>query len=431
MTISNAFTKTFGNAYKKYKGDIGLEIETETTAAYEIPKFSFWGVHADGSLRGFGQEYVLKQPLEFETSFIEALAEFKDKTKGIPFIEDSITTSVHVHLNFLNDDFIVLGNFLTIYAFVENILIRYSGDDRLSNLFCLPICDAEETYHNILQVVNALPKKKYGNLRFEVDNTKYGALNLSALVRYGSLEIRSFRGTTDTDLIRTWVGVLYSILRYSRQKGMTPPQIIQAYKERGAEVLSDIFGEYRKVIKHKDEDALLEQNLWYAVNIAYAVKDWNAIENVEKTVKPKLKDLDKAAMSIYALPFESLTHDQQQLVLRRAETTVAGDGEQLVVETGVDAGAWTTIRARDVFNARDATPTFATEAPRPGRILTRFDNSPNVNYEEDFEVIAAVPENYVGNFEYRYDDDTYMMIAGEALVMTDDTGLIYIRRINR
>lgn len=374
MTISNAFTRTFGNTYKNFSGDIGLEIETETTEEYKVPKFSFWTVHADGSLRGFGQEYVLKQPLDFDKTLPEALKEFKDKTKSIPFVKDSITTSVHVHLNFLNDDFVTLGNFLTAYSFVENLLIRYSGDDRLSNLFCLPICDAEETYKNIMRLVKALPDRAYGRLQFDVDSTKYGALNLSSLVRYGSLEIRSFRGTTDTDLIYTWVGILYSILRYSRQKGLIPPQIITAYKEKGIELLSDIFGEYRKLIRHKDEEKLLDDNLWYAVNIACGgVKDWTKIDPIPNAKKPKLSDLDKLSIDNFGVTsFETLTHDQQRAVLDLAEREL----NPPITERGLRWAPRDTTRtfADDVFPThaqaaaprnREYTPLFFAEWDNP------------------------------------------------------------------
>lgn len=408
MTISNALTKSFGNNYKNYPGDIGLEIETETTEEYKVPKFSFWTVHADGSLRGFGQEYVLKQPLDFEKAFPEALKEFKDKTKHIPFVKDSITTSVHVHLNMLNDNFVTLGNFLTAYSFVENILIRFSGDDRLSNLFCLPICDAEETYQNIMRMMQALPKKQYGRLQFEPDNTKYGALNLSSLVRYGSLEVRSFRGTTDIDLIHTWVGVLYSILRYSRQKELTPPQIIAAYKEKGIEILSDIFGEYRKIIRHKEEDKLLDDNLWYAVNIACgAVKDWTKIDEIPNAKKPKLKDLDEiAAKSFGVINFEALTHEQQVTVLAIAEETVNPR------EPREDATARYTLGAGLRTNPfRDTVATNATIRVERDR---GYDTLFRADWDEDREQLVT------------WEGRNYYLLGDQMLVQWHDNGEINI-----
>jgi hypothetical protein len=319
MTIQNALTTHFGNRYKNYRGDIGLEIETETAGAYDVPKFSFWNSHPDNSLRGFGMEYTLRQPLDFKVTFPKALQEFNEKTKGIPFVKDSITTSVHVHLNFLNDNFVTLGNFLTLYSLTENLLIRASGEDRLSNLFCLPICDAEEIHHNMLRMFRGIRDRKYGMMGFDAESSKYGALNLSSLSTFGSLEIRSFRGTTDTDLIKNWVGTLHTLQNYSRTPELIPPQIILNYKNNKTEYLTDIFGEYRKFVRHPDEESLIEKNFWYAAALAYEIKDWTKLEQVAKPKKVRSKDLDKLAQNLYARNFEQLSTDNQQVVIRVAD----------------------------------------------------------------------------------------------------------------
>lgn len=306
--------KKLRNGYKNYPGDIGLEIETETKEPYDIPQFSFWVVHPDGSLRDFGQEYVLAQPLTIEQTQL-ALDEFKNKTKGIKFIEDSLTTSVHVHLNFLDQSFQTLGNFLVLYTMFENLLIRYSGEDRLSNLFCLPICDAEETYKNMMRMAIGIGKSDAGQLIFGVDACKYAALNLSTLGSYGSLEIRCHKGTTNIDRIMEWVGILNSIKIYARQN-IVPQEIITAWKDRGSELLSDVFGQYRKIIDFKGAGDLIEKNFWYAANIAYSVKDWKAVFKV-KEKKVKSGDLDSMADKLFRVHrFEALDAARQRELLQ-------------------------------------------------------------------------------------------------------------------
>lgn len=314
MVIYNALQGNIGN-FKFHKGEIGLEIETESPTEYKIPKFAFWDVHTDGSLRQVGREYVLKVPVMFEKELPEALTEFKEKTEGIPFIQDSITTSVHVHMNILNETFVTLGNVLATYALVENLLIRFSGPDRRSNLFSLPMCDAEEIYNNIIRLVIGMGTKRYGHMAYDVESTKYGALNLSSIARYGSLEIRSFRGVTDIDVIYQWVGLLYSIMQYARQEKLTPPQIIMAYKEKGAEILSDIFSsDQRQLIAQKNEVDLLEKNFWYSANIASAIKNWDKLE-IDVPKKSKSKDLEKLAQAMYGVRFEQLDSDAQMSVI--------------------------------------------------------------------------------------------------------------------
>ena len=318
MTIYDTFKNYGFTKYKKYDGEFGIEIETETKDPYDAPSFTYWSVHQDGSLRDFGQEYVLKQPVKYEYALPEALAEFEKRTAKIPFIKDSLSTSVHVHVNMLNESFKTMGNFLTLYSLLENILIRYSGPDRLSNLFCLPICDAEITYHNIISMMKHAETKSYKSMMMNENHVKYAACNLSSFNQFGSIELRSFRGETDIKSIQDWVDIIYRILQYSR-KDISPRNILADWKSKEIKILDDIFSKnIRKSLSHKEELKLIEQNIWYAANIAYSVKDWELLDTPVKLpeFKPKQKELDAAAIRIFgALNFQSLDEVQSNEVL--------------------------------------------------------------------------------------------------------------------
>lgn len=304
-----------GKSHKNHTGEFGIEIETETKSAYEYPKFTYWECHQDGSLRDYGVEYVLKQPVKYYQEVNFALEEFKDKTKNLKFIKDSPSTSVHVHINFLQEDAKTLGNFFTLYSMFENVLIRYSGPDRLSNLFCLPICDAEETYRNMINMIHNIQNRKYIGISLSEQAVKYAACNLSSLYKYGSIEIRSFRGETDIEKIRNWISVLYQILDYSRQD-IDPKQIMMKWKERQGKFLDDVFRDFRKEIAHKDELELIDNNIWYAASIAYSLKDWSQFGVEEKIpeFKPKQKDLDTYSVNLFGRPFNELTVMDQEHV---------------------------------------------------------------------------------------------------------------------
>ena len=315
MAIIDAF-KIIGKSFKKLDGEFGIEIETETKSAYDIPNFYYWTSHGDGSLRDFGVEYVLKQPVRFGKELDLALDEFNEKTGKIKFIKDSFSTSVHVHINVLNESFKTLGNLLTTYALFENLTIRYSGPDRLSNLFCLPMCDAEDIYKNIVTMFNGIQSKNYKSMSISAQAAKYSACNLASLYHLGSVEIRSFRGETDVKKIKDWVSILNSILIYSRQD-ISPKDIIMSWKDRKLRLLSDVFGDYAKDLSCANELELIEKNVWYAASIAYSVKDWNSLDKAEKVpeFKPKNKELDTTAMKIFGNPFASLQAADQQHVL--------------------------------------------------------------------------------------------------------------------
>jgi hypothetical protein len=335
MTILDFMTKSGIKQYKKYDGEIGLEIETETKSQssyppdflvagtmpgqprWIAPSLRYWDVHPDGSLRDFGLEYVLKQPIKFKKELPDALEEFKEKTAKVKFIKNSITTSVHVHLNMLNESFKTLGNFLTLYTLFESLLIRYSGPDRLSNLFCLPICDAEDTYKNIIQMMKYAENKQYKGMLFTEANVKYAALNLGAFSSYGSMEVRSFRGETDTKSIYNWVAILYSLLEYARQD-VNPKQIMLSWKERERRLLDDVFKDYRKEISHPDELKLIDNNVWYAGSIAYGIKNWESLDETVKApaFKPNQKDLEYNAMNHFGIGWGALDGAQQDHLLK-------------------------------------------------------------------------------------------------------------------
>jgi hypothetical protein len=314
MTLADEFAKF--KALKKHKGEFGIEIETEAKVAYHKPNMAFWTVHNDDSLRGPAPyEYVLKVPLMFEKEVPEALIEFKSKIDGIEFNQSSFTTSVHVHINFLNEKFLTLGNFLTVYCIVENLLKKFAGPSRESNLFCLPLSDAEENFGFILHVLDCIQKRRFNHLEIEPNSSKYAALNMSALWKYGSLEIRLLRGTTDIKIIEDWVGILNSLLVYSRQD-ITPKDIILAWKKRGNELLTDIFGKYRKLLKFPDEDKLVEQNFWFAANCAVSIPDWRALDKEQAPKKLSSKNLDELSIKIYGSSFEALTEEQKHVIIK-------------------------------------------------------------------------------------------------------------------
>lgn len=337
MTIHDLLRNSGTASFKKYTGEVGIEIETETKnrdnypdgfleqdrdGRWTAPSLKYWDVHVDGSLRDFGLEYVLKQPLMVDKEVPLALEEFATKTAKVKFIKDSVTTSVHVHVNMLNETFITMGNFFTLYCLFENLLIRYSGPDRLSNLFCLPICDAEDTYKNMVTMMQAAEARNYRKMFLSEANVKYAALNVSAFRNFGSVEIRSFRGETDTKLISNWVNILYKIMVFAR-KAANPKEIMLQWKERQGKFVSDVFNDQYKELVGKFTDKeileLVDQNTWYAASVAYGVKNWKSLDEELKApeFKPKTKDLDQAAMNHFGQRWVDIDPAQQEFLLSR------------------------------------------------------------------------------------------------------------------
>lgn len=305
--------------FVKYDGLLGVEIETETVQPYEFPRMKFWNTVADGSLRNFGVEYVLNQPLNPGRDLDAALAEFEQKTNNFDFLQDSVSTSVHVHINFLHQTFRTLVNFLTVYSLMENLLIKFSGPDRLSNLFCLPICDAEEIVRNIIQMLGQIDNPGgFRGIRLGQDQMKYGALNLAAFPQRGSLEVRSFRGVTDTNTIRDWATVLSNMLEYSKRE-ITPVDIVNQWRDTGLEMIEDVFGDKFTLLTFDDSNELVQKNLWYAAQIASFTKDWSKFAQFQKKTKSKGKknikaELDNLALNRFGIEYDNLDRIQRLAV---------------------------------------------------------------------------------------------------------------------
>jgi hypothetical protein len=313
-----------------HEGTFGIEIETESKTSYKTPCLStnkygqalidkhgvpigdmtFWDVKEDGSLRDFGREYVLKVPLRFEHEIPEALDEFEDKTKKITFIENSISTSTHVHVNFLFEQWTTLGNFLTIYTLVENLLVEYSGEYRRNNLFCLPIRSVPVLNQLMIKMFAQVHKKNFDFKKLLAqEHVKYAAGNLATLLRFGSFELRSMRGLTKKAQIYEWIAIINSMLEFSRQN-LLPCDIMDIFREKNYELLEDIFGKYWKKIKHKEIDDLIytKKNLWYAGQLAYSLKaeDWKNLNEKPKPKKFSASNLEFYSLRFYGVPYSKL-----------------------------------------------------------------------------------------------------------------------------
>lgn len=298
--------------FKKFNGDVGIEIETEASNPYEPPHLKYWSSHADGSLRNFGIEYVLKGPVGRGKECREALEEWDNSVrKKFKLIPDSFSTSVHVHINFLNNTWLELWNFLCTYYLVENLLIRIAGETRRSNLFCLPLCDAEGELQSITSLISNIGSFRHGRLKTPPENYKYAALNICNLTNLGTMEVRSLKGTTNINEIEKWINILLSIKDFSCREDINPAGIVELADQIGVEILYQIFGEYVTEfndIKNKEE--LLKKNMYYVAKISSSSKftdrDWG-FPKPKKVYKEKmLEELEKISLEMFKCEYKQL-----------------------------------------------------------------------------------------------------------------------------
>ena len=267
-------------ANRLVKGDLGIEIEVE---GRNLPtRVPLWRTEVDGSLKGEESiEYVLQTPSSLE-GVRDALNNLNFAYKSFNSrVDDTVRAGVHVHVNCQKLTMTQLYNFMTLYLLLENVLVKWCGDYREGNLFCLRACDADY----LLAVIQAATEddRKRFRQHFQTDDIRYASMNLKALGDYGSLEFRAMRGTRDLDLIYTWAETLLGLREFS-SKFNSPNEIIESFSIDGPiNFMRNALGKNFDVFFDKDTEELLHQGMRSAQDIAYCT-DWHKFE-------PKMKKI--------------------------------------------------------------------------------------------------------------------------------------------
>ena len=178
----------------------------------------------------------------------------------------------------------ILFALITLYTTLEDLLVEYSGETRVGNLFCLRTKDAE---HIVEMARRSLQTATFmGDFRDE--HLRYAAMNLTAITKYGSLEFRSFRGTTNAAEIHTWVRMLLA-LKDRAIEWDDPRRVIEQFSLHGPErFLTSVFQVpelYTPLMGMRNLDSRLYEGMRLAQSIAFAT-DWDA--------KPKAKSAKDA-----------------------------------------------------------------------------------------------------------------------------------------
>lgn len=254
-------------------GEIGVEIEVEGDS---LPlRISTWSAVGDDSLRGESREYVLREPLSMSgvRDSLDLLQKAYVQCEST--IHDSVRAGVHVHINIQELTTLELYNYLTTYIILEDLLIKYCGEYREGNLFCLRTRDAEYLIQRLEQVAS----NKMWN-EFRDDLLRYASVNVCSIPKFGSLEFRAMRGTRDLNLIGDWAEILLN-LRNECVKFDTPKDIVALLDEVGAEsfckqLLGTYFDEVCNGVPFS-EHVLEGRNRSYPLVM---LTDWSSFETI-------------------------------------------------------------------------------------------------------------------------------------------------------
>ena len=252
-----------------YKDHYGVEIEVELENPFSgVFDNTLWAVEDDGSLRGYGYEFVLKKPLPIDKAkdaVKTLLANLNDGNKVI----DNGRAGVHVHVNIKDLSVKQAASFITLAVTHEELLAEFCGEYRKGNLFCLRSRDAEYS----LNVLNRAFKDE--DLRhLHTDEIRYAFLNFKAIPQYGSVEFRGMRSDGDAKHICDWLSILGKLKEMSR-KVDGPVHIIADVSERTPEgFVNTIMGNcYDLLPKYKGWEDDVLSSIRRVQLFAYA-KEW-------------------------------------------------------------------------------------------------------------------------------------------------------------
>lgn len=291
---------------KPANGEVGLEIEME---GKKLPTGSIvppeWRYVEDHSLRapkgGMTAEYVLARPIMFKEvpKALDNLWAAIKKNGGV--IVDSNRTSAHVHVNcqkwYLNR----VTAFAALYFIVEEVLTEWCGEHRVGNLFCLRAKDAEAIVSYLRAFIEA--DGQAGIQEF----LHYSAFNANALKKFGSLELRTLRGTSEPETIVDWVETIERLYTLS-EEFPDPREICTSLSSIGPltffnNILGPRADAIRKGVDMTDQQisTSVYEGVRFAQDLAYC-KDWDTYAPMKlkpdifgrsmKTIAQKLMNAD-------------------------------------------------------------------------------------------------------------------------------------------
>jgi len=301
------------------RGDIGLEIECEGNKFLKSNELlqPFWVHHVDHSLRGKDNaEYVLAEPIDFDTVPTAVMFLWDVFESYGTKLDESNRTSVHAHLNVQRWNLNRLTSFCAIFFTLEEILSEWAGDHRVGNLFCLRAKDAPA-------IVTKLKKFIQFDGNFELtDGLHYAGLNIQALQKFGSLEIRYLRGATQPQLILDWVTILRRLYEQSAIYP-DPRDVLSLFSYEGPlNFFNTILGPTADIIHaglpswdRETISASLYEGIRMAQDLVYC-RDWDLYQPIVVRDDPfgrptSLKKLVNSSLSTSPGPFNQFIQSAQ------------------------------------------------------------------------------------------------------------------------
>lgn len=222
-------------------GLIGLEFEYENISTIPNEREHDWAVlytrHEDHSLRGNAWEFVFSEPLfgKDVTDAIRGLTTFSIQAGWTV----GLRTGLHVHVDIRDLEYPQLQTLILVSAFCDAALYHFAGDNREENVFCLPWYTAERAIEDARGIYTS-KGDALQRVADTINRRKYSGFNLDPISRFGSVEYRHLRCTSDYNRIIDWVNVLLRFKEFAKRWDKAPEAMLDYWQSM------DFWGEVLK-----------------------------------------------------------------------------------------------------------------------------------------------------------------------------------------
>jgi hypothetical protein len=270
----------------------GVEVELEgRNIITDDPRIlKLWGAHRDGSLRVVNPgdqstEYTFNGAYDLKTTENAINLLFDYLTGPNARVNESYRTSIHVHVNCMNETYRTIYNYITLAIILDELLVSQNGDHRIGNNFCLRAKDAEGQIDALIGSIDGFGDAFHGL----GENHRYSSTNLASLTKFGTVEFRSLECTMDRDRLMHWIKTLQTI-KESARRYTNPKEVIGLFSKLGPRLfLGTILGpQAAKYVAVPNFDKMLINGMRLAQDFAYCA-EWKAY----KVGEPQVKELKK------------------------------------------------------------------------------------------------------------------------------------------
>lgn len=226
---------------------LGLEFEYEGVRDARLPNtypLDLFSTHDDDSLKNYGKEFVFTEPL-FGADVEHAVRALCDVAKERRWVS-SRRAGIHVHVDVRDLTREQVIGLILLYSLVEPALYRWVGDQRDKSIYCMPLYETDGAAELVAGLLRQCQGGSGDSIMLSANHIpRYGGMNLNALAKFGSIEFRQLKSTSDSERVLLWIQLLLKLKYAVRdQFPMSNHAIIEIAERTGPDgFLRLIFGD--------------------------------------------------------------------------------------------------------------------------------------------------------------------------------------------